>query len=60
MRHPTENKTVSSEEIINQIHDLEDGYAAALKDGENAATLTQIWRNIQALYAELNDRLSRQ
>lgn len=51
-----ENKILSSEQIIQQINELEDGYAAALKDGESAVTLKQVWNHIQQLHRELSSR----
>jgi transcriptional regulator of NAD metabolism len=53
MHYPGENEIVSREEIMNQIHELEDGYASALKDGESAHTLKQVYHHIQQLYREL-------
>ena len=55
MHYPTENKTLSKASIIRQINELEDGYVAALKDGESVVTLTQTWRHIQQLYNDLRE-----
>jgi hypothetical protein len=50
-----EHENITKKEIIDHINELEDGYAAALKDGESLHTLHQIWRHIQQLNHELRN-----
>ena len=56
MLDTSENKMLSSEQLIHQINELEDSYVAALNDGETAGTLNQVWHHIKQLHRELTRR----
>ena len=47
---------MNTAELLDQIDQMEDGYAAALANGEDARTLTDLWESIRELRQEYQRR----